>query len=271
MLVKSLKELLSVIECEVAVHEGSGFTWEVSPIITTDRVYRAHEKWFGKAGLEWKENRGEKCPSYFAINHNTVLPAYATTNHTVDLETTGIDWKQALPAGISVQMTPPLVLRDDTVLRKPNGYQDRAYYLAGKRVYLTVTDEYAARVFREVYTDIGLPFRDLLLAKHHQILKKIALSFNLLLSHRKEDLELRVRFEGVCVGSKYFEFKDFGMQPLDTRGQLYGMLLAIIETLNNEYPEWSTPVFNQYYMSDYDGVALSVTPKAKIPPELQQW
>ena len=102
---------------------------------------------------------------------------------------------------------------------------------------LTVPDNYAAKVYQEVYADIGIPFRDTLLTKHRELLKEIISSLFSIHSVERNTVKWIIGYNGIvqlhpeeCVS---FEAK--GMQKLQTEGQLYGMALALAEIIKEYF------------------------------------
>ena len=99
-----------------------------------------------------------------------------------------------------------------------------------------MSDEYASQVYREKFTDIGLPFRDRLLAKHSDLLRKILEeTFN-----RSHYTYLRVFEDGVNGDEIYrcFFFSQLNMMSLNSVGEIYGMALALVEIIKKDYPRF---------------------------------
>lgn len=268
---EGLKVLLKRIEAEVFSRNGSGFTWEISPEIIVTRDFTSLEKWFSKKGenpFYWKLHRTTRGGRYHLIDVSKDVDKLLWIAEEIEKE---------LPDGVFIEKTSPCILIDQTSLREPTHYHDHAIRTEGRRLYLTVTDEYATRVFREVYTDIGLPFRNLLLTKYRELLREIILED--LGYGKKSDLthtSITINPNAICVWERsdsniVTAFNTKGMQPLASTGQIYGMTLALIETLKECNPEFlSRRTIHMYSYSEYIEVCFPVSIK-EPPKKLKEW
>jgi hypothetical protein len=101
-------------------------------------------------------------------------------------------------------------------------------YIEGCRVYLTVSEEYASRIFDEVCNS-RYPFRNYLLEEYDQILKDIALKWSCWGYHPHCEGQIFIEFYGVRIRGAYegdgaydwdsISYEKFGMANLKTYEQ----------------------------------------------------
>lgn len=277
----SINELLDKIQEEVLKRAGKGFTIEVNAEITKYDVYtRKSPPFWSEGEWAWKlyqSKTDEKYLSEFQRNIDDIY--YYDRVERVDMDVSiSREVENQLPKGIVIRKTSSMVLYDgrDYFLktlqngvekyihirrleeeRKKHGQKltlteekkgRRTNYIEGRRVYITVTDEYAARVFNEV-CDSKYTFRNLLLSKYDHILTEIASTWGYPLHGYSPKKELhfevsssKVRLRGMYVADMGYDwsiicFKDFGMRDLTSHEQLYGMAIAVIDTLKAKHLE----------------------------------
>lgn len=232
-------QLMRHIKSEILRRQGSGFTVELAPEIRDITTYKYAEKPFS-GNRYWKKDMSPlghysgSLPGDWPIKLTPVL-------------------KRALPKEIEVIQSPPTLLVDTRNTEKLTTIASSAYKVTGCRVHLTVPDNYAAKVYREVYTDIGIPFRDTLLTKHRELLLEI-ISKDL-----REPCSFYMTFNLMAfyIGYDdyyYLTFESKGMQPLTSIGQMYGMALALIESIKEYYPTFllnRTVEINYLFRPDY--------------------
>lgn len=233
-------DLLNSIQSEILARNGLGFKVELSPILVKYEVYEIQN-------ISCTENSdaitwvllSEKNPNKQMYSQ----PGFKRFKYDqISIE--------ELPNGIILEKTSPCVLHDGRVASKfQRRKKKKVSYKEGQRVYLTVSNEYASRIFKEVYTDIGMPFRNKLLSKHQVILNEIV---EYLGTSTYGENSFTV-YEGAIdcsFHSDAYYFKDVYMKPLSSIGQMYGMALALIETLKKYDFEWNNYL---YTISAEDG------------------
>lgn len=289
------EEELNKIHAEILRRKGKGFTVEVNAIVDLHEVYRRDR--YINPRRQWDS----KFCSIFHRNSDKKAER-------VDLDVSiSPEVERKLPLGMTVKKTAPTVLYDNRNYLQYNGYDkhkddlkyyelekavplDRNDYKEGRRVYLTVTDECASKVLRNVFSTES-SFRDLLLQKHSRILKEIIV---------KMDLPHRCGFQVECdrvrwneyIGSSEYDFvevvfKELGMEDLSSHAQLVGMALALCELLEKDFAMYGCdPRFSIYSnqkgyriwsnKQDYVYVTYVYLSKDKsVPPpptkELKSW
>ena len=215
---------MKCIKSEILRHQGSGFTVELTPDIRSVTCYECAERPFS-GNRYWKKSM------YHGFG-------FAPCDWDISL-TPAVE--RALPKEIEVKQSLPTLIQDTRYTKKPTSPTDTALRLTGCRIHLTVPDDYAAKVYREVYTDMGIPFRDTLLTKHSELLQQITSD----VEHHMENRDSHTP-QSFTISSKgidfahdecFHSFEHLGMQPLKSEGQMYGMALAIIQKLSESYPE----------------------------------
>ena len=319
-----INDILSKIRTEILIRAGRGFTWEVNAEITKYEVYTLKEPTFWedifKGEEEWtwklsKEVRDKKYISKFCRRYSP--EDYGLSNVDVDLSVTK-DLENQLPYGINVLKKPNGVLYDGRNYRvvfcvgknevsssesiehhhlkhinklgeTENGYRwefkgRKTCYIEGNRVYLTVSDDYANRIFNTICNS-EYPFRNYLLEKHDQVLRDIALKMSCWGYYPCCDGEFHIDFSGVSIRGSYegdgcgynwdtISFEDFGLTNLKTYEQLYAMAIALIDTKKKLAPEWTKASFYISHSSDYVHIDVMLPPPE--PPKrpavkLKEW
>ena len=158
--------LMSCIRNEILAQNGLGFKVELPPI----RIkFETYEKQF----CATPENPNKYIWVLSSLQKKGTIIPVAGRWQSCYCDEIDID---VLPQGITIEKAAPCLLCDQrTEELHCNKYKGKylAAYLEGQRVYLSVSNEYASRIFKELYTDIGIPFRDRLLTKHQDILNEI--------------------------------------------------------------------------------------------------
>ena len=227
--------LMSCIRNEILAQNGLGFKVELPPI----RIkFETYEKQFcaiseNPNGYIWVLSSLRK--------PGTIIPLSARWRF-IHYDEINID---ILPKGVTIEKSAPCLLCDErTKDLHCHKYKGKylAAYLEGQRVYLSISNEYATRIFKELYTDIGIPFRDRLLSKHQDILNEIV---EYLGTSAYEEDSFTVYAGAVDCSFRLdaYYFKDVYMKPLASIGQMYGMALALIETLKKYDFEWNNYLF----------------------------
>lgn len=276
---------IAIVELLDRIHEiipsklGKGFTLEANAEVTKYVVY----KWKAPSLIASiidddakdtlivsKIRKDVKYLSSFNRDAHRTYNLHLSSNN-VDLDfSISQDIENKLPRGITISKTLPVVLHDtrdfyesvgtapchkDTLKDFQLKYMHpikHPEYIEGRRVYLTVTDEYASRIFEEKCCR-ELAFRDILLTKYENILKEIA---NYFLSYcHIPRLTFTVGYSGIGVwwnsgdytyGGRGFSFKDWEMRNLNSYVELYGMAFALIETVKTIDPNWNHADFILY-------------------------
>ena len=223
--------LLNCIYREIFNGKGSGFKVELSPILTKYEVY------------EWQRISS-------AVNSNELIWTLSEQSPSRQIYSKMV-WYQFhydqidtgnLPRGIILEKTSLGVVYDGRI-RLP--LKKRVEYMEGPQVFLTVSDDFASQIYQERYIDVGIPFRDRILSKHQEILKE--LTKHIVPSYCSEAMyndyiDFFVVYKDSVYGSfgeKSFHFRTVGMRSLDSIGQMYGMALALIDTLKEYNCGWN--------------------------------
>ena len=227
--------IMQCIKSESLRRKGSGFTVELYPDMIGSTMYVGATKPFTDKKY-WK---------FSSINTAENTP----DDHPLDAE---LKWgfhltlalEIALRKDFEINRSLPTLIVDQRETREPRK-GEKAYQITGRRVQLSVPDSYAIKVYLEEYADIGLPFRDTLLTKHRELLKELILDRQLYFqSYDKSELHCNAKLEVFRdrIYNTYREncccFERYGMQPLHSYGQVYGMALAVVEILREVYPEF---------------------------------
>lgn len=230
---------MDLIECEVLKREGVGFTVELFPLIIKREKYV-------------KKPSTTSNPDEYIWEWESSKPfgSYGEPDWDIKLDHISVD---ELPQGIIIEQTIPVVLLDERLV---TSRRKTAEYIEGRRVFLKVSNEYASETFKQIYTDIGLPFRDRLLENYNHILRKIIVSINDDCCGRKFSVNFeKISYDAKCeyydeydglesyIGSDDIYFSEFYMKPLGSVGQMYGMALAIIEKLKDSYFSFCNSIF----------------------------
>ena len=283
--------IIDYVQKEVLSHNGRGFTIQICPEITKHEIYRSYTPLFGKAKHAYKFDLWGDTNGFTSIGYLicTGYPSEWKAVISQSIEKTG----DTLPNGVAIEKEPRTILLDERETgrskegsRVAGGY----HYLEGRRVYISVSDEYAARIFKEVYTETGFPFRDLLLTKHEHILQEIASKIPNPEYHGKvffvdndcvgigEGYRYDADFPHVTGRNKCYVdaifFEKLGMKSLESIGQKYGMALATIETIKNNYPELRNAIFSLKYTENtiqVDYKKIPPKPVTKPQPNLNDW
>lgn len=169
-----------------------------------------------------------------------------------------------------------------------------------RKVHMSVSKECSSYIFNTRYADVGIPFCNLLLSKHENLLQDIYTTIRthdfFVLSdkiHFASDGPLSFDVEKIidttsywagsnhrpvyrplgCFGLSY-SFEEHEMQPLKSVGQQYGMALAYIEICKKNHPEMK---YHSEIAEDICGrlyVRLSEIAEAAPPAnpkELKEW
>ena len=268
-LMTALDYILAIVHINIFNHKGSGFALEANPEITKVRRFKPYDKFFDKDGETiWKE-------CFFGESLKNYKPGIYGSDLNVSIDD---NIAKALPKGVFIKKTEPVILRDETTWNRPT-YNYGAHRVEGKRVYVTVTDEYAARFYKETYINVGLPFWDKLFNKYNHILTTITSSINPVLLRFKSETKFiilpdEIHVSGNLIGPldsvRYIEFAKLGMEPSSSAGYIYGMALALVETLKKTFPEWSNTEFVIHYKDS--GLQIDMVPPPKeTPPKLKPW
>lgn len=267
----NVEEELNKIRTEILRRCGKGFTIEVNAEVTKYEIYRWITPLFGAD--TWKRYKTIKDTKYirsFDRKTHTCYQPHSSSNY-VDLDVSiSTEVENTLPTGLKIEKNNSTILIDERELvRLIDGrckhisaitkedciYQKQGWearYIEGRRVYLTVTDEYANSVYQEVIKE------NVFLTKHQHLLEEIVRGTDEIFAHGTIDWHIGVNFSGIhTYGTiksfmssdgwdgerRYISFQDLGMKPLGTYEQLVEMTFAIIETMKNMYPEWeATPL-----------------------------
>lgn len=218
------QKIMTIVECEILNHSGSGFKVELAPVITKQVKYMSIIPVFSfQNKIVWKECEKIKTPSYSRdmASMTCDYPHYSV----------GLYTEYNLPNGIKIERTPVHVLKDERLEHEPliRQFQD-AVYTEGIGTSICVSDEYAARYFRDKYTETGFPFRDRLLENHKEVLKDILEgirnSGSLFSCSLLKENKLSITSKYVGNGVRKITFQELNMMPLDSMGQVYGMALT---------------------------------------------
>ena len=226
--------LMSCIRNEILAQNGLGFKVELPPI----RIkFETYEKQF----CATSENPNGYIWVLSSLRRvGTIIPLAKRWRSCYCSE---IDMDD-LPQGITIEKDAPCLLCDERTeelhYRRKGKYL--AAYLEGQRVFLTVSNEYASRIFKEVYANIGIPFRDRLLSKHQDILNGIV-EYLGTSTYEENDFTVYKGSVDCSFHSDPYYFKDVYMKPLSSIGQMYGMALALIETLKEYDFEWNNYLY----------------------------
>ena len=234
------KLFINRIHSEILTRNGSGFTVELSPIIIKYEVYEMQCN-------SCAENTEDITWVLLSVK-NPDAPIYSQPSlRQFHYDQINIE---ELPDGIILKKTSPCVLYDGRVSSKlQRRKKKKVSYKEGQRVYLTVSNEYASRIFKEVYTDIGIPFKNRLLSKHQDILNEIVKYLGTS-TYEENNFTVYKGSVDCSFHSDPYYFKDVYMKPLSSIGQMYGMALALIETLKEYDFEWNNYL---YTISEDDG------------------
>ena len=239
------KKIVNFVLSEILFHKGNGFKIEIQPVFTKTIKYRSDSAFLNKNKKVWKLDRHMYIENKF--------PRIMKDQFNVELRPSVV---KNLPVGIKIEKTSIQVLKDERKNYSAVPSATYAYYSEGRRVFLSVSDEYASKVYREqVYTDDGIPFSERLLNNNYELLKSIVdkhLSSLKYKSNAKE-VNVEVDFGSVSAVIAYTHeekktvtiFEELGMQRLDTIGQVYEMTSALLEIIKKEFPEFS----NNYTIS----------------------
>lgn len=318
---KSINEVLSKIRDEIVEQAGHGFTVEINAEVTKYEVYKL--KRFPSLGEElfknqheptWKFSKEVRNKKYISIFYRRVFTGdYCVCGVDLDLSITK-ELETQLPYGIDISKRPNSVLYDGREFRVTGYAYDsevsstepvrsihlkhisetdvgfrheydgrKTCYIEGNRVYLTVSDEYAKRIFNEICNS-QYPFRNYLLENHDQVLRDIA---SKLVCYNYTNAFVCVTFSEVQIQSGGFSgFDDgyptidinygtFGLTNLKTYEQLYGMAFALIDTKEKINPEWKNAriaVFKNEATSSVI-IAAMFPPREPIQPtnQLKEW
>lgn len=279
-----IEVLLSRIQDEILKRAGKGFAIEISAEITKYEIYKRKAPSIFACIVSdgvwtWqlcRTNTEVKRLSKFQrrIDDTIYFDRVDCVDWDIDISP---EIEKQLPKGVIVNRTLPVVLYDGrdyvpNILsegpmvhirrleeeRKRYGHVitstkekegRKADYIEGRRVFLSVTDEYALQLFNEV-CDSRYPFRKLLLSTYDQILKEIALTWGYPLYgySPKSELHFEISYSKIFLRNTYegdgmgynghtIWFKTLGMRDLNSYEQLYGMAIAIIDTIKAKYSE----------------------------------
>lgn len=139
---------------------------------------------------------------------------------------------------------------------------NKAIKVTGYRLTINVPEYYSSEIYETKYANIGVPFKEKLLAQHHLLMERLTIydDRRYLMHHIEESMKAEMaRIYAtestifVCVNgisrhspndSEFVDygridlgimFSDYAMPDLDGIAQCYGMALAIIEILK---PKW---------------------------------
>lgn len=302
----TINELLDKIKDEILKRAGQGFTVEVSAEITKHETYQL------KFPSLWDDLIKNKREFPWRLIKTITKKKYISAfQRRREDKVESVDWmisiskevENQIPQGITIYKNPSSVLYDGrdfsfNIERRLEHYRHlekknfRCYgnqfvydryvyevdgrktdYIEGRRVYITVSDEYASRIFNEVCNS-KYPFRNYLLKKHDQILKDIALKWSCHGYHPHCDGQIFIGFSGVRIRGVYegdgvydwdsISYEKFGMANLKTYEQLYGMAIALIDTKKKQDSEWTKASYSIRNNNDNTSVCIDVV---LLPPE----
>lgn len=292
------QDIVERVEKTVLQYNGKGFTIEVLPEITTHKTYKGYVPLLNSAKYayrpDWFRSATYRGTSLEIASHLFKIDWNAVISKEVDIS------YNSLPKGIAINKAPKSTLLDDRDTSHNHlGVSSHADYMEGHRMTISVSDEYAAKIFKEVYADVGFPFRDLLLTKYGHILNKVANVLHDKSYYFTDDFAVKYgagffvddSHAGATSGgltgfeTLHYEpelsviFTEFDMKPLASWGQKYGMALAIIETLKNKHPKYRNAIFYISHKFDcyIDRLPIIVDyripqqPIAEGPQELNDW
>lgn len=281
-------DLFEILRRKVYEHEGKGFTVEVNAEVIKYEIYKRtppslfsfNKKW------TWKFYKIDKATKYIGSFGYSIVPTIHNDGYKVNSPSTRVDVacsitkevESILPAGIIINKSDPVILLDERDLfhtkRKfhaayPPGksldythislianvediYEEpdrKARYIEGCRVYLTITDEYALRIYRELCHSL-MPRENVFLTKHKELLKEIIRGTDEVFAYGSEGHYIYVDYSHVCIRymvpdgafnkHRTVYFESLGMKPLNTHEQLIAIAFAFIEIMKNMYPEWES-------------------------------
>lgn len=284
-------DIVNYVNSSVLQHNGKGFTIKVLPEITKNITYEGHVPLFGKYTYRpiLLDSGGYSHLKKCRRKVNSLSPADQADWNVVISKEVSKSYNK-LPLGIAINKTPKSTLLDERdTSHDHNGHIHYADYAEGRRVTISVSDEYAARIFKEVYTDVGFPFRDLLLTKHGNILNNVATTLHNSIYFSNENFtKYGVSFfvddshVGTSVGTTNHKepetsiaFIEYNMKPLVSWGQKFGMALAIIEALKNKHPRYRNAIVTMNRYDFFKSINVQFrTPSKPIvesSPELNDW
>lgn len=255
---------MGIIENEILKRQGSGFTVELYPEVISAMRYEGVSRLFSDKN-KWQ------LP---VLDHD--LDEHTITNvlmYKVDLSCRlRHEVERNLPKEIVVEKSFPTVILDEREYKDPNRTGAKAYRIVGRRVYVTVPNDYASKIFRDTYINIGLPFRDVLLTQHSKILNEIV-GFT-------GTYRFTVTTHGITRGNfsfcgeddprDYLTFEKLGMLPLNSNGQMYGMAMAIVETIKKQIPSMRDCILEMKRGTN-NGIEVWLRGKQEEPKELKEW
>lgn len=250
-------DIIDYVEKLVLQYHGKGFDVQIFPEITINKKFNGHVHLFSKKysyrpavfiGTEYASSE-QILSTDLCIEYNAVIAKGAESK---------------LPAGITIKKSAPTVLLDERIKEdwKPNMSFDHegANYAEGRRVYISVSDDYAAKVFKETYETPGVKFKNVLLTKYKDIILEMT---SLIQQFYTSQFFVDDNYVGwssgiACKTSRYINtnhydigeaisFDKFEMKPLESLGQKYGMILAIIEMLKNSNPKYKNADYRMLY------------------------
>ncbi len=276
----TITEIVKYVDLCVLQYNGKGFTIKVLPEITKHIAYAGHVPLFGKytyrpmlldSGGDTNIQRClHKVAIHSPVDWSVIIPKEISKSF------------NKLPNGITINRAPKSTLLDERDTSHDHNGRSQYYvdYAEGHKVTISVSDEYASKIFKKEYSDIGIPFRKLLLEKHSHILNEIANflyhspHFHSYNSFSVNDYRVGYdRFSSDEYSSVYITFEKFDMKPLSSLGRKYGMALAIIDTLKKNYPEYCNAIFTTQNdrNSIYTRIQIPSQPNTTINKKLKDW
>ena len=271
------KDLFKTLRRKIYQNEGKGFTVEVNAEVIKCEIYIRKQPAFFTFDPKWtwKFYKTDKKTKYIeSYDHSKVRDIYSSgyelrsPNTYVHLAySISSEIEQNLPEGIIIHKSDPIILLDerdffrtkhdvlgkythiDLINNVENIYEEerKAHYIEGRRVYLTVTDEYAWRVYREICDSIT-PCQNIFLTRHKELMEDIVRGTDeIFANHRGQYISISYLDIDICVGygddwglhkRRCVSFESIGMKPLSTHEQLIEIAFAIIGTVQSMYPVW---------------------------------
>ena len=269
MEITQINTILSKIQEEVFSQQGRGFTVEINPEITKYDEYISKCNLFAKDSKKfyswrrvWFDSRwiSEEEISFLHSGWKYSLPQSIA---------------EMLPSGVILKKTAPQVLLNTTKKEPTSNTFNRAKYVEGRRVYLIVTDEYAQKLFKDVFSNVGYVFRDHLLSKQADLLKMMVNKYIQVNGFDEEKYcSFRIKSDGMVAHYKdTIKFNNMGKNDLKNLGEEYGFSLALIEIIKTTYPQLANGQVKLTAAFDYSvGISVEIrTNKSPKPMTLSNW
>lgn len=245
-----MDRFIALIYCEIIKSKGKGFTLQIAPIVTNWGVYSVYTAPGKEKTMTWNQHIYGFLSNYNRDSDKKLVDSYLRQEIDIDYSIADEhgyrDWINQLPSGISFQETMPEMLVDTTNV-PPESMLEIAVCAKGKRIFVSVSDEYASRI----YSEIILTSANIFLEKHKDVWEKIIslLNYGCGLSDGMEfvindELIRRSPYKFYKCLKHYYDsedrirpstvkFSEVGMKPLQSMDQKIGMTFALIKTLLN--------------------------------------